>query len=91
MICLLRLYYSAVQKGGKTIEAVAQVTKMGMVFLFDRVTGEPVFPIEKNWFLHQHCREKNLGYNLSRKDPVRFQDIFSDSDIIHISDLHTPL
>lgn len=27
--------------------AVAQVTKTGMVFLFDRVTGKPVFPIEE--------------------------------------------
>lgn len=30
-----------------TLEAVAQVTKMGMVFVFDRVTGEPVFPIDE--------------------------------------------
>ena len=32
---------------GKEIDAVAQVTKMGMVFLFDRATGEPLFPIEE--------------------------------------------
>ncbi len=32
---------------GKKIDAVAQVTKMGMVFVFDRVTGEPLFPIEE--------------------------------------------
>ena len=32
---------------GKKIDAVAQVTKMGMVFLFDRDTGEPIFPIEE--------------------------------------------
>ena len=30
---------------GKTIEAVAQITKHGFVFMFDRVTGKPVFPI----------------------------------------------
>ncbi len=33
--------------GGKTIKAVAQVTKQGMVYVFDRVTGEPVWPIEE--------------------------------------------
>jgi quinoprotein glucose dehydrogenase len=32
---------------GKEIDAVAQVTKMGMVFVFDRVTGKPLFPIEE--------------------------------------------
>ena len=32
---------------GKQVDAVAQVTKMGMVFLFDRETGEPLFPIEE--------------------------------------------
>ena len=31
----------------KHIKAVAQVTKHGFVFVFDRVTGEPVWPIEE--------------------------------------------
>lgn len=32
---------------GKRIDAVAQATKQGYVFLFDRETGEPLFPIEE--------------------------------------------
>jgi len=32
---------------GKKIDAVAQVTKQGYVFLFDRENGEPLFPIEE--------------------------------------------
>lgn len=32
---------------GKKIDAVAQVTKQGFVFVFDRLTGEPLFPIEE--------------------------------------------
>ncbi len=36
-----------VRKDGKTIDAVAQATKQGFVFVFDRVTGEPVWPIEE--------------------------------------------
>ncbi len=32
---------------GKRIEAIAQTTKQGYLFLFDRVTGRPVFPIEE--------------------------------------------
>ena len=36
-----------VKNNGREVDAVAQVTKMGMVFLFDRESGEPVFPIEE--------------------------------------------
>lgn len=32
---------------GKSIKALAQVTKQGFVFVLDRVTGEPVWPIEE--------------------------------------------
>ena len=32
---------------GKRIDAVAQVTKSGHVFVFDRQTGEPLFPIQE--------------------------------------------
>lgn len=34
-----------VQRDGKPVPAVAQVTKTGFVFLFDRVTGKPLFDI----------------------------------------------
>ena len=32
---------------GKPIKAVAQATKQGMLYVFDRVTGQPVWPIEE--------------------------------------------
>ena len=32
---------------GRAIKAVAQITKQGYVFVFDRVTGKPVWPIEE--------------------------------------------
>jgi len=34
-----------VSNGGKQVDAVAQTTKQGWVYLFDRVTGKPLFPI----------------------------------------------
>ena len=34
-----------VTQNGKKIDAVAQITKSGHVFVFDRVTGKPLFPI----------------------------------------------
>jgi quinoprotein glucose dehydrogenase len=35
---------------GKIIEAVAQVTKSGHIFVFDRADGAPIFPIEEKHF-----------------------------------------
>jgi glucose dehydrogenase/cytochrome c5 len=35
------------RKDGKTIKAVTVLTKQGMSFVFDRVTGAPVWPIEE--------------------------------------------
>jgi quinoprotein glucose dehydrogenase len=32
---------------GKRVDAVAQTTKQGYVYVFNRVTGEPLFPIEE--------------------------------------------
>jgi quinoprotein glucose dehydrogenase len=36
----------SVNRDGKDIDAVAQTTKQGFVYLFDRVSGKPLFPIE---------------------------------------------
>ena len=35
-----------VEREGKRVDAVAQTTKQGFVFLFDRANGQPLFPIE---------------------------------------------
>ena len=36
-----------VQHDGKTVDVVAQVSKQGFVWVFNRVTGEPLWPIEE--------------------------------------------
>ena len=36
-----------VKRNGRTIPAVAVMTKMALVFIFDRVTGEPLFGVEE--------------------------------------------
>jgi len=36
-----------VRRDGRGIPAIAQVTKMGFVFILDRVTGKPLFPVEE--------------------------------------------
>jgi quinoprotein glucose dehydrogenase len=35
-----------IERDGKKVDAVAQTTKQGFVFLFDRTNGKPLFPIE---------------------------------------------
>jgi quinoprotein glucose dehydrogenase len=36
-----------VKRNGRAVEAVAQITKTGYVYVLDRKTGEPLFPIEQ--------------------------------------------
>jgi quinoprotein glucose dehydrogenase len=36
-----------IRRDGRVIPAVAEITKMGLLFVFDRVTGEPVYGIEE--------------------------------------------
>lgn len=36
-----------IQKDGRKIDAVAQVTKTGYVFVLDRETGKPLFPVDE--------------------------------------------
>jgi len=36
-----------VRRKGREVPAIAQVTKMGFVFILDRLTGKPLFPVEE--------------------------------------------
>jgi len=38
---------ATIHPGGKTVQAVVQLTKTGFAFVFDRLTGKPVWPIEE--------------------------------------------
>jgi quinoprotein glucose dehydrogenase len=35
-----------IRRGGRAVDAVAQITKTGFVFVLDRMTGKPLFPVE---------------------------------------------
>ena len=37
----------SVRRDGRMVDAVAQATKHGLLFVFDRVTGKPLFPIRE--------------------------------------------
>src|SRR5205814_1024400 len=36
-----------VRRDSRDIPAIAQLTKMGFVFILDRLTGKPLFPVEE--------------------------------------------
>ena len=55
-----------VKPGGKEIDAVAQVTKHGFVFLFDRTNGKPLFPIE----YHKYPASNVPGETAAAEQPL---------------------
>lgn len=79
------------RKDGKTIDAVAQTTKMGMVFVFDRNTGEPVYPItERTVPATTLPGEQTSPTQPFPEKPLPFvRQYFSDSDVTNISQAST--
>lgn len=47
---LLTVLHKGTDGRPRCVDAVAQITKQGFVFVFDRVTGKPLFPIEERRF-----------------------------------------
>jgi quinoprotein glucose dehydrogenase len=41
---------ATIRQGGTLVEAIVQATKHGVLFVFDRATGSPLFPIEDRRF-----------------------------------------
>lgn len=71
-----------------TIDAVAQITKMGMVFVLDRTTGRPLFPVDERPVPHSTLPGETASptqpFPILPKPFVR--QTFSTSDITDISD-----
>lgn len=75
-------------QGSSAIDAVAQVTKSGMVFVFDRNNGKPIFPIEERPAPHSTLSGEETWptqpFPLKPAPFVRQQ--FTAGDITDISD-----
>ncbi|NDD63568.1 MAG: pyrroloquinoline quinone-dependent dehydrogenase [Acidobacteria bacterium] len=56
----------SVRRDGRPVDAVAQATKSGHLYLFDRVTGRPLFPIEE----HEAPPSGIEGEKLAAKQPL---------------------
>ncbi len=72
---------------GKQIDAVAQITKTGFVFLFDRENGKPLFPIEERSVTQSELpgEETSPTQPVPLKPPAFARQYFSKEDVTNIS------
>jgi len=76
-----------VEHDGRRIDAVAQITKSGFVFLLDRETGEPLFPVEERPFPASDLRGEATWPTqpIPTKPPPFARQRFDEADITDIS------
>ena len=56
-----------IKKDGKSVEAVAQITKSGFIFLLDRNTGKPVYPVNE---VPVPAQSELVGEKVSPTQPI---------------------
>lgn len=72
---------------GRRIDAVAQVTKTGHLFLFDRVSGRPLFPIEERAIPKSPVPGERTAATqpIPLKPPPFARQQFTEADVTDIS------
>ncbi len=75
-----------VKKDGKNIDAVAQITKSGFIFLLDRKTGKPLYPVNE---VAVPTQTELVGEKLSRTQPIpTFPKPFARQAPVTVADLN---
>jgi len=79
---------------GRPIKAVAQPTKQGFLYVFDRVTGKPVWPMPERPVEVATCRAKT--YSATQPIPTKPQAYslqwrFSFDDLIDFTPALSPI
>jgi quinoprotein glucose dehydrogenase len=76
-----------VNHGGKKIDAVAQGTKHGRLFVFNRVTGEPLWPIEEKPVPASTLRGEQAWPTqpFQQKPPPLMRQRYTEADASNIS------
>jgi len=75
-----------VEKDGQKIPAVAQITKSGHVYVFNRVTGEPLFPIEEK----PYPATTLAGDTTAKTQPLPLKPAPFARQLLKEEDLYTP-
>lgn len=73
--------------GGRTVDAVVQVTKQSFVFFFDRETGKPLFPVEERRIAKSTIEGEVLSATqpFPLKPPPLSRIAFTDDQITDLS------
>ena len=76
--------------GGRTIPAVAQITKMGLLFLFDRTNGKPIYGIEERVVPRSTVpgEESSPTQPFPLKPEPLARTIFSEKDLYSLTPEH---
>jgi quinoprotein glucose dehydrogenase len=74
-------------RNGKKVDAVAQVTKTGFVFVLDRDTGKPLFPVEERPFPASTLPGETAARTqpVPQKPPALVRQRFTEADVTDIS------
>jgi quinoprotein glucose dehydrogenase len=77
----------SVNLGGRKIDAVAQVTKTGQLFLLDRLTGKPLFPVEERAAPASDIpgEKTSPSQPVPLKPPAFSRQTFTEADVTDIS------
>jgi quinoprotein glucose dehydrogenase len=75
-----------IHRDGEAIPAVAQITKSGHVFVFNRITGEPLFPIEEK----AYPSSKLMGERSYATQPLPLEPAPFARQILREEDLYAP-
>lgn len=77
-----------VQHGGQAVEAVAQITKTGFVYLLHRETGEPLFPVEERPVPGSDLmgESASLTQPVPTKPPAFVRQSISEQDLTPVSE-----
>ncbi len=76
-----------VRHDGQEVDAVAQITKWGFVFLLDRETGEPLFPVEETPVPVSDLKGEEAWPTqpIPLKPPPFSRQSFTEEDVTNIS------
>ncbi len=77
-----------VHHNGKRVDVVAQGTKMGLLFVFDRETGEPLWPIEERAVASSRMSDMKAWPTqpFPSSPPPLTRQLYTENDISDISD-----
>ncbi len=76
-----------VTRNGESIDAVAQITKSGFVFVLNRETGEPLFPVKERPVPGSDLRDEETwpSQPFPEAPPPFVPQIFTENEITNIS------